>query len=92
MAGFEGDGVAAISAGILDGKTYLDLDYELDFAADVDMNIVMTGSGRFVEVQGTGEEATFSQQELESLLAVGKKGIRELTQRQATTIGKRWCF
>ncbi len=86
------DSVAAISAGIVDGKTYLDLDYELDFAADVDMNIVMTGSGRFVEVQGTGEEATFSQQELESLLAVGKKGIRELTQRQATAIGKRWCF
>jgi ribonuclease PH len=50
--------VAAISVGLVDGKPVLDLDYEEDFAASVDMNIVMTGEGRFVEVQGTGEEAT----------------------------------
>ena len=84
------DSLAAISCGIVEGKTYLDLDYELDFAADVDMNIVMTGQGRFVEIQGTGEEASFSQSELDSLLAAGKKGIKALTAVQQKALGKRW--
>ena len=83
-------GVAAVSVGIVDGKAFLDLDYELDFAADVDMNVVMTGRGRFVEIQGTGEEATFSQTELDSLLTAGKKGIKSLTAIQQKALGKRW--
>ena len=76
------DSIAAISVGVVEGQVRLDLDYELDYAADVDMNIVMTGSGRFVEIQGTGEEATFDDQELAKMLAVGRKGIDELTKRQ----------
>lgn len=76
------DSVAAISVGLLDGEVKLDLDYELDVAADVDMNVVMTGSGKFVEIQGTGEEATFDDEELAELLRLAKKGIRELTEKQ----------
>ena len=86
------DSVAAISVGIVDGKPCLDLDYEMDFAADVDMNIVMTGQGQFVELQGTGEEATFSEKELAALIQLGRKGIRELTQIQQTALGKAWPF
>jgi len=86
------DSVAAISAGIVDGKAFLDLDYELDFAAEVDMNIVMTGSGRFVEIQGTGEEATFTDAQLAKLLALGKKGIRQLTELQKSSLGRRWSL
>lgn len=86
------DSVAAISVGLLNGKPYLDLDYELDSAADVDMNIVMTGRGRFVEVQGTGEEATFDEDELSTLIALGKKGIKELTEIQKQSLGKHWPF
>lgn len=86
------DSVAAISVGLLNGKPYLDLDYELDSAADVDMNIVMTGRGRFVEVQGTGEEATFDEDELSTLIAIGKKGIKELTEIQKQSLGKHWPF
>jgi ribonuclease PH len=72
------DAVAAVSVGIVDGVPMLDLPYCEDVAAEVDMNLVMTGSGRFVEIQGTGEEATFSESELSALLMLGKKGIREL--------------
>ena len=86
------DSVAAISVGIVDGKPVSDLDYPMDFAASVDMNVVMTGSGQFVEVQGTGEEATFSEKELQSLLKLGKKGIAELTAIQAKALGKKWPF
>ncbi len=84
------DSIAAISVGICGGKPILDLDYELDVAADVDMNIVMTGSGRFVEVQGTGEEATFSDKELQQLLKLGKIGIKELTDIQKKSLGRTW--
>lgn len=84
------DSVAAISVGVVGGKPMLDLDYELDVAADVDMNIVMTGSGRFVEVQGTGEEATFSDKELQQLLKLGKTGIQELTEAQKKSLGRTW--
>ena len=86
------DSVAAISVGIVDGKPVSDLDYPMDFAASVDMNVVMTGSGQFVEVQGTGEEATFSDKELQSLLKLGRKGIAELTAIQAKALGKKWPF
>src|SRR5699024_9101966 len=69
------DFLAAISVGVLpDGEIALDLDYEKDFAANVDMNIVMTGEGEFVEIQGTGEEATFSYDELELMLEQAKFG------------------
>jgi ribonuclease PH len=84
------DSVAAISAGILEGQAYLDLDYALDVAADVDMNVVMTGKGRFVEIQGTGEEATFGDDELATLLKLAKQGIAELTALQRTTLGNEW--
>src|SRR5690606_16886468 len=76
------DSVAAVSVGVVRGEIWLDLDYELDVAAAVDMNVVMTGKGRYVEVQGTGEEATFSEVELNELLQVARMGIRELTAIQ----------
>ena len=81
------DSVAAISVGLIGGEVKLDLDYELDVAADVDMNVVMTGQGKFVEIQGTGEEATFDDDELAELLRLGKKGIRELTELQRAQLG-----
>ena len=76
------DSVAAISVGVIGDGCKLDLDYELDSAADVDMNVIMTGAGRFVEIQGTGEEATFDDAQLAQLLLLAKKGIAELTVRQ----------
>lgn len=81
------DSIAAISVGVIDDAVRLDLDYELDYAADVDMNIVMTGSGKFVEIQGTGEEATFDDAQLTQMLAVAKQGITELTRLQNQAIG-----
>jgi ribonuclease PH len=84
------DSVAAISVGLVDGKAVLDLDYQEDFAASVDMNVVMTGAGKFVEVQGTGEEATFSEQELNALVKLARGGIRKLTEFQHATLGKQW--
>ncbi|MDG2224627.1 MAG: ribonuclease PH [Rubripirellula sp.] len=76
------DSVAAISVGLLGDDVRLDLDYELDAAADVDMNVVMTGKGRFVEIQGTGEEATFDDAQLTQMLGLARKGIAELTDLQ----------
>jgi ribonuclease PH len=70
----------------------LDLDYPEDFAAAVDMNVVMTGTGRFVEVQGTGEEATFSEQELAALLKLARGGIKQLIDQQRAALGKGWPF
>lgn len=84
--------VAAISVGIVDGGAVLDLDYEEDVAATVDMNIVMTGSGQFVEVQGTGEEATFSESQLSEMLALGRSGIDQLAQVQREALGELWPF
>ncbi len=86
------DSVAAVSVGIVHGKPMLDLDYELDYAAAVDMNVVMTGKGRFVEVQGTGEEATFTDQELQALLKLARRGISQLTDVQRKILGKQWPF
>lgn len=79
------DSIAAISVGRVNGRLVLDLCYEEDSAAEVDMNVVMTGSGKFVEVQGTGEEASFSRDELNGLLDLAREGIMQLTayQRQA---------
>ena len=86
------DSVAAVSVGVVGGHPCLDLDYEMDFAAAVDMNVVMTGKGQFVEIQGTGEEATFSEDELSSLLRLGRKGIRELIEIQKKSLRKAWPF
>ncbi|HUG66191.1 MAG TPA: ribonuclease PH, partial [Pirellulaceae bacterium] len=84
------DSVAAISVGMVYGKPTLDLDYEQDFAAAVDMNVVMTGAGRFVEIQGTGEEATFSDDDLDALLKLARRGIKDLTAAQKDALGKQW--
>ena len=84
------DSMAAVSVGIVEGQPRLDLCYEEDVAAEVDMNIVMTGGGRFVELQGTGEEATFSEQELHDMLRLAKLGIARLTDLQKETLGELW--
>ena len=86
------DSVAAVSVGLVDGEPVLDLCYSEDFAAAVDMNLVMTGSGRFVEIQGTGEETTFSSDDLSAFLTLGQKGIAELTRIQAEALGERFTF
>jgi len=80
------DPIAAISVGIIDGVPRLDLDYPLDSRAEVDMNVVMTGVGRFIEVQGTGERAPFSREELDRLLALAEGGIRELFALQNAAV------
>jgi ribonuclease PH len=86
------DGLAAVSVGIVDDKAVLDLCYEEDSKAKVDMNVVMTGKGRYVEVQGTGEESPFSHDELMSLLAIAQKGILNIQQAQREALGDkaRW--
>ena len=76
------DYLAATSVGILDGVVMLDLCYEEDSKADVDMNVVMTGSGRFVEVQATAEHASFDQEKLDEMLALAKAGIGEMIAAQ----------
>lgn len=86
------DSIAAISAGVVDGEAVLDLDYQEDAAAEVDMNVVMTGSGQFVEIQGTGEESTFSDKQLAALLKLAKQGIADLTAIQRKALGKSWPF
>lgn len=80
------DSLAAISVGIVDGEPCLDLCYREDSSAEVDMNVVMTGDGRFVEVQGTAEGEPFDQDQLESMLQLAAKGIVELTEIQKATI------
>lgn len=80
------DSIAAISVGLIDSEIKLDLDYALDSAADVDMNVIMTGKGRFVELQGTGEEATFDEDQLQEMLRLAKLGIQELTRLQKEAI------
>ncbi|MDZ4659225.1 MAG: ribonuclease PH [Bythopirellula sp.] len=76
------DTIAAVSVGIVDGVPLLDLDYTEDVRADVDMNVVMTGRGKFVEVQGSGEEATFDKSELLAMIALAEQGIAELSRLQ----------
>ena len=82
------DSVAAISVGLLKGQPLLDLPYAEDKDAEVDANIVMTGRGRFVEAQASGEEATFSGEEFTQLLALAQKGIRELAAAQTAFLSR----
>jgi ribonuclease PH len=81
------DFVAAVSVGVVQGVPLLDLEYTEDSACDTDMNVVMTGSGGYVEVQGTAEGAPFSRAEMDALLALADKGIRELNALQRRSLG-----
>jgi ribonuclease PH len=83
------EAVAAVSVGRVGGRVLLDLAYDEDVGAEVDMNVVMTESGRFVEVQGTGESATFTRAELDRLVNVAARGIRELIGVQHTALRRR---
>ena len=80
------DSIAAVSVGVVGGQVMLDLPYEEDSRAEVDMNVVATGSGRLAEVQGTGEGATFSREELERMTALALAGIAELTRLQRAAL------
>ena len=80
------DQVAAISVGVIGGTPMLDLPYEEDSRAEVDMNVVATGAGRFVEVQGTGEDGTFNRDELDQLLDLALGGIQAIAQRQRDAV------
>ena len=82
------DYVAAVSVGIYKGQPLLDLNYEEDSRADMDMNVVMVGSGKFVEVQGTAEKRPFSKNEMDRLLDLAGKGIRQLIEIQRKHVGK----
>ena len=81
------DSIAAISVGIKNGEVFLDLDYEEDSSCDTDMNIVMTGNGRFVEIQGTAEGEAFSRKEMDDLINMAESGIKLITQKQIEAIG-----
>lgn len=83
------DSVAAVSVGLFDNREVLDLNYVEDKDAEVDFNVVMTGRGNFVEVQGTGEEATFTQDQLTALLALAQRGLKELAAKQTEFLAKR---
>ncbi len=82
--------VAAVSVGLLNDTELLDLSYVEDREAEVDMNLVMTGDGRFIEVQGSGEEATFTRPQLDRMLKLGKLGIDAITELQRRTLGANW--
>jgi ribonuclease PH len=84
------DSVAAVSVGLADGVELLDLDYGEDKDAEVDLNLVMTGGGEFIEVQGTGEEATFSRAQLDRLLKLGSLGIEAISRAQRRALGSNW--
>ncbi|MCK4947632.1 MAG: ribonuclease PH [Candidatus Aureabacteria bacterium] len=81
------DFLAAVSSGIVKGNALLDLDYQEDFAAEVDMNIVMTGSDKFVEIQGTGEEAVFSKDDMDKMLSLSSAGIKKIMETQKKALG-----
>lgn len=78
--------LSAISVGLVGGEVYLDLDYVLDSNADVDMNVVGTSDGNFVEIQGTGEESTFTYDELQSLIAMARNGLKQLAEMQEVVL------
>lgn len=78
--------VAAVSVGIVDGTPLLDLKYDEDSRADVDMNIICTGDGRFIEVQGTAEGSPFTREQMDNLLELGRKGIEQLVRLQREAI------
>ena len=80
--------IAAVSVGIVGGNVMLDLDYEMDLAADVDMNVVMTGDGRFVEVQGTAEKQPFQPTALQTMLDLATKGISQLQAMQTEVLAR----
>jgi ribonuclease PH len=82
------EGIAAVSVGIVSGKPALDLCYEQDSGADVDFNVVMTESGKFVELQGTAEKEPFSRNELDELLKLAEKGIHQVIQAQKKALSK----
>ncbi len=82
------DFVAATSVGIVNGKVLLDLNYNEDSKAEVDMNVIMTGSGKFVEIQGTAEAEPFSAEQMQEMLAAAKKGIDQLVQVQRSYLGE----
>ena len=82
------EGCAAISVGIVDAIPMLDLAYTEDVRADVDMNVVMTEAGRFVELQGTAEKLAFSRSELDDLLGLAESGIREILEAQAKVLAE----
>jgi ribonuclease PH len=84
------DSVAAVSVGLLDGEATLDLNYEEDSAAEVDMNVVLTGSGKFVEIQATAEGRPFAEDELARLIRIARDGIRHLTAHQQTLLQMRF--
>ncbi len=81
------DFLGAVSVGIVEGEHLLDLNFQEDYTASVDLNVVMTGSEEFVEIQGTAEGETFSRQELDSLLALAQKGIKEIIATQKESFG-----
>ena len=81
--------VAAISVGKVGGRLLVDLDYDEDVAAEVDMNVVMTGGGRFIELQGTAEKSTFSRDELDRLVRLATRGIKQMFQIQEKALSKR---
>jgi ribonuclease PH len=83
-----GEAVAAVSVGIVDGVCMLDLPYEEDSRAEVDMNVVMTSSGRFIEVQGTAEGVPFTKGELDELLGLAERGITELLELEAASLAE----
>jgi ribonuclease PH len=80
------DSIAAISVGKVDGEILLDLDYEEDSKAEVDMNVVMTGGGKFVEIQGTAEGGVFTKKEMDRLMKIAQTGIRTLTRIQKKSL------
>jgi ribonuclease PH len=81
--------IAAVSVGVVEGQPLLDLCYAEDSTADVDMNLAMTGAGRFVELQGSAESKAFTADQLEAMIRLGKRGIRQLRGAQNRAIGKR---
>ena len=82
------DSVAAVSVGVVGGRELLDIAYVEDKDAEVDFNIVMTGQGKFVEVQGSGEETTFTHEQLQSLLTLGQAGLKEVNALQTVFLTK----
>ena len=86
------DSVAAISVWLVDGAVQLDLDYQQDAGAQVDFNVVMSGAGRFIEVQGTAEGMPFTRRDLDRLLAAARAGIQQVTQKQKAALGSSWPF
>ena len=83
------DSVSAVSVGIVNGQPVLDLDYAEDSRADVDMNVVLTGAGKFVELQATGEKAAFDDPELAQMIGLARKGITELRDLQLEAVGRK---